>query len=31
MSFKRLHQERFDGEHHGDENQSIGQDARHVE
>ena len=28
MSFNGLHQERFDGEHHSDEGQSIGQDAR---
>ena len=31
MSFKRLHQECFDGEHHHNEGQSIGQDALHVE
>ncbi len=31
MSFKRLHQERFDDQHHSDESESIGQDARHVE
>src|SRR5712691_1016022 len=31
MSFKRLHQEGFDHEHDGDEGESIGQDARHVE
>src|SRR6266699_3492230 len=31
MSFKRLHQERFDHQHDGDEGESIGQDARDVE
>src|SRR5262249_4444884 len=31
MSFKRLHQERFDCQHDGDEGESIGQDARDVE
>src|SRR5262245_39738703 len=31
MSFKRLHQEGFDCQHHGDEGESIGQDAGHVE
>ena len=31
MSFKRLHQERFDHQHDGDEGESIGQDTRHVE
>ena len=31
MSFKRLHQEGFDHQHDGDEGESIGQDAGHVE
>src|ERR1043165_6576028 len=31
MSFKRLHQKRFDCQHDGDEGESIGQDARDVE
>src|SRR5207245_6054268 len=31
MSFKRLHQERFDCQHDGDERESIGRDARDVE
>jgi hypothetical protein len=31
MSFKRLHQECFDGEHDGDERESIGQYSRDVE
>src|SRR5262245_3368113 len=31
MSFKRLHQKRFDCQHDGDESESIGQDARNVE
>src|SRR5262244_820607 len=31
MSFKRLHQERFDCQHDRDEGESIGQDARDVE
>src|SRR5437879_2073444 len=31
MSFKRLHQERFDHEHDSDEGQSIGQYFRYVE
>src|SRR5919205_3551460 len=31
MSFKRLHQKRFDCQHDGDEGESIGQDAGHVE
>src|SRR4029077_19033986 len=31
MSFKRLHQERFDHQHDGDEGESIGQDFGHVE
>src|SRR5262249_24523049 len=31
MSFKRLHQEGFDHQHHGDEGESIGQDPGHVE
>src|SRR5215470_5138326 len=31
MSFKRLHQKRFDCQHDGDEGESIGQDAGDVE
>jgi hypothetical protein len=31
MSFKRLHQKRFDCQHGCDEGESIGQDARNVE
>src|SRR5215467_16168011 len=31
MSFKRLHQDCFDHQHHGDEGESIGQDLGHVE
>src|SRR6266571_855312 len=31
MSFNGLHQERFDHQHDGDEGESIGEDARHVE
>src|SRR5437764_6094863 len=31
MSFKRLHQKRFDCQYDGDEGESIGQDARDVE
>src|SRR5438270_8960004 len=31
MSFERLHQESFNRQHDGDEGQSIGQNARHVE
>ena len=31
MSFKRLNQKRFHGEHDRDESESIGQDARDVE
>ena len=31
VSFKRLHQKGFDCEHDGDEGESIGQDAGHVE
>src|SRR4029077_5121829 len=31
MSFKRLHQKRFDCQHDGYEGESIGQDARDVE
>ena len=31
MSFKRLHQKRFDRQHDGDEGESIGQDTGHVE
>ena len=31
VSFKRLHQKGFDYEHDGDEGESIGQDAGHVE
>src|ERR671935_28490 len=31
MSFKRLHQKRFDCQHDGNEGESIGQDARDVE
>src|SRR5262249_13464617 len=31
MSFKRLHQKRFDCQHDGDEGESIGQDAADVE
>jgi hypothetical protein len=31
MSFKRLHQTRFDCQHDGNEGESIGQDARDVE
>jgi hypothetical protein len=31
MSFNRLHQQGFDGKHHGDEGQSIDQDARDIE
>src|SRR6266545_6943179 len=30
MSFKRLHQERFDHQHDRDEGESIGQDLGHV-
>jgi len=30
MSFKRLHQERFDCQHDGDEGESISQDARNM-
>ena len=31
MSFKRLHQKRFDRQHDGDEGESIGQDTGDVE
>src|SRR3979409_1971294 len=31
MSFKRLHQERFDHQHHGDEGESIGENPGDVE
>lgn len=31
MSFKRLHQKRFDCQHDGDEGESIGQDARDID
>src|SRR5690348_6219080 len=31
MSFERLHQARFDHQHDGDEGESIGEDAGHVE
>src|SRR5882757_5077213 len=31
MSFKRLHQERFDHQHDGDEGESIGEYLGHVE